>query len=183
MTDEHQPGLTLVYCIWLSPDDIFDMTTSNGIHDCSIVLFVIAERVQSAKRYRNAFEVIRQKVIDSISQATERRHRETVPGLTEELVAPSSYSLQPNMPFEVTDGSYEEFSRIIRDMTGEDLASAAAAGTSATASTLQANIDLSDNFQGESSSAMGFDYVPNNSGMFRFPATEYNVSFNGTHQN
>lgn len=89
------------------------MTTSNGIHDCSIVLFVIAERVQSAKKYRNSFEVIRQRVIDQISRAPERRSREAVPGLTAELT-PS------DMPFGVDNGSFEQFSRIITDMTGED---------------------------------------------------------------
>lgn len=61
-------GLTLVYCLWIWLDEIFDMTTSNSIHDCSIVLFVIAERVPSAKKCRNAFEVIRQRVIDQVSQ-------------------------------------------------------------------------------------------------------------------
>lgn len=98
------------------------MTTSNGIHDCSIVLFVIAERVQTAKKYRNAFEVIRQRVIDQISRAPERLSREAVPGLTAEL-APSAHSFQVDMPFGVDSGSFEQFSRIITDMTGEDFVS------------------------------------------------------------
>lgn len=95
------------------------MMTSNGIHDCSIVLFVIAERVQSATKYRNAFEVIRQRVIDQIAQAPERRPREAVTGLTAEL-APSAHTFEVNMPFEVDNGSFEQFSQIITDMTGED---------------------------------------------------------------
>lgn len=97
------------------------MTTSNGIHDCSIVLFVIAERVQSAKKYRNSFEVIRQRVIDQVSRAPERRSREAVPGLTAEL-APSAHSFQVDMPFGIDNGSFEQFSRIITDITGEDFA-------------------------------------------------------------
>ncbi|KAF7555653.1 hypothetical protein G7Z17_g1983 [Cylindrodendrum hubeiense] len=112
-------GLTLVYCFWISPEEIFDMTTSNGIHDCSIILFVIAERVPSAKKYRNAFEVIRQRVIDQISNAPERRAREAVAGLTEEL-APSAHLIQTSVPYEVDNCSFEEFSKIITDMTGED---------------------------------------------------------------
>lgn len=95
------------------------MVTSNGIHDCSIVLFVIAERVQSASKYRNAFEVIRQRVIDQIAQASERRPREAVAGLTAEL-APSAQAFEVNMPFEVDNSSFEQFSQIITDMTGED---------------------------------------------------------------
>ncbi|KFA54954.1 hypothetical protein S40293_02305 [Stachybotrys chartarum IBT 40293] len=115
-------GLTLVYCIWISPAEIFDMITSNGIHDCSILLFVIAERVLPAKKYRNAFEVIRQRVIDHISQEP-AAPREAMAGLTEEL-APSAQSFQVNMPFEVDNGSFEEFSQIITDMTGEEFAGA-----------------------------------------------------------
>jgi hypothetical protein len=120
-------GLTLVYCLWISPEEIFDSTTSNGIHDCSIVLFVIADRVPAAKRYRNAFEVIRQRVIDRISTAppTERRSRETVPGLTAELADSASYPFESsanssgNGHFNVDDGSFEQLSHIITDMTGE----------------------------------------------------------------
>lgn len=111
-----------MYCIWISPAEIFDMITSNGIHDCSILLFVIAERVLPAKKYRNAFEVIRQRVIDHISQER-AAPREAMAGLTEEL-APSAQSFQVNMPFEVDNGSFEEFSQIITDMTGEEFVGA-----------------------------------------------------------
>lgn len=136
------------------------MVTSNGIHDCSIVLFVIAERVHSAKRYRNAFEVIRQRVIDTISQAPERRRRrEAVPGLVEELVAPSSCSMQqPNMPFEVDDSSYEEFSRIIQDMTG--------GGCLSSMSTVQ----------GVDSGIADLVYDSGNSNLFEFTDVDYGPS-------
>ena len=112
-------GLTLVYCIWIAPDEIFDLTTSNGIHDCSILLFVIAERVEPAKKYRNAFEVIRQRVIDQISTAPERHSRQTVTGLTADL-APSTQTFQISQLFEVDNGSFEQFSQIITEMAGED---------------------------------------------------------------
>ncbi|KAF2703725.1 hypothetical protein K504DRAFT_417739 [Pleomassaria siparia CBS 279.74] len=123
-------GLTLVYCLWISPEDIFDSTTSNGIHDCSIVLFVIAERVPAAKKYRNAFEVIRQRVIDRISTKppAERRSRERVIGLTAELAVSASFSFETNRGsdagtrFDVDDGSLEQLSHILTDMTGEQFA-------------------------------------------------------------
>jgi hypothetical protein len=98
------------------------MATSDGIHDCSIVLFVIAERVPSAKKYRNAFEAIRQRVIDQISRAEppQRRSREAVPGLAARL-APEADLFEPSsMPFFADNGSFEEFSQIIMDMSGED---------------------------------------------------------------
>ncbi|KAH9902335.1 fungal-specific transcription factor domain-containing protein [Xylariomycetidae sp. FL2044] len=110
-------GLTLVYCIWISPDEIFDITTSNGIHDCSIVLFVIAERVRSAKKYRNAFEVIRQRVIDQVSDDSCRKPRRTMSGLVAEL-GPSVHSFELNQPFEVDHDSFEQFSQIISEMSG-----------------------------------------------------------------
>jgi hypothetical protein len=120
-------GLTLVYCLWISPEEIFDATTSNGIHDCSIVLFVIADRVPAAKKYRNAFEVIRQRVIDRISTTApaERRSRETVPGLTAELAASASYPFDAGQGsagdehFDVDEGSLEQLSYILTDMAGE----------------------------------------------------------------
>lgn len=107
-------GLTLAYCIWLSPDDVFDMTTSNGIHDCSVVLFVIAERVAAAKKYRNAFEAIRQRVIDHI-QNPKPQLREALPSLTTEL--PPRRSASGSMTFD--DESYEQISQIMADMAGE----------------------------------------------------------------
>ncbi|KAI0483343.1 fungal-specific transcription factor domain-containing protein [Xylariaceae sp. FL0804] len=110
-------GLTLVYCIWISPDDIFDITTSNGIHDCSIVLFVIAERVRTAKKYRNAFEVIRQRVIDQVSDGSSRKPRGVLSGLVAEL-GPSVHSFEVNRPFEVDHDSFEQFSQIISEMSG-----------------------------------------------------------------
>lgn len=119
-------GLTLVYCLWISPRDIFDATTSNGIHDCSIVLFVIAERVPAAKKYRNAFEVIRQRVIDRISEigVGEERSRESVPGLTADLAASGCYTIDSNFQygngaqFGVDDESLGQLSYILTDMAG-----------------------------------------------------------------
>jgi hypothetical protein len=119
-------GLTLVYCLWISPHDIFDATTSNGIHDCSIVMFVIAERVPAAKKYRNAFEVIRQRVIDRISESDldEVHSRETVKGLTADLAASGCYPIQSNFQYgtEVQFGVDEEalgqLSHILTDMAG-----------------------------------------------------------------
>lgn len=115
-------GLTLVYCIWISPDEIFDALTNTGINDCSIVLFVMAERVRMAKKYRNAFEVIRQRVIDNISNGNKANRREAVGGLAAQLQSAVT-SFEINQPFEVDDDSFEQFSFILADMTGETLQS------------------------------------------------------------
>ncbi|KAK0614756.1 hypothetical protein B0T14DRAFT_570656 [Immersiella caudata] len=99
-----EDGLALVYCIWISPDEIFNITTSNGIYDCSIILFVITERLQAAKKHRNAFEVICQRVIDRMSEAPVRKPRDAISGLMAELV-PSVNSFEIDMPFEVDNES------------------------------------------------------------------------------
>ncbi|EXJ80692.1 hypothetical protein A1O3_06976 [Capronia epimyces CBS 606.96] len=113
-------GLTLAYCIWNSPDKIFDLTTSNGIHDCSLVLFVIAERVHAAKKYRNAFEAIRQRLLDQIAHAPSIQPRDAAAsGMVTEPI-PAAPSFDVNMQFEVDNGGYEQFLSIITDITGED---------------------------------------------------------------
>lgn len=143
-------GLTLVYCIWISPDEIFDITTSNGIHDCTIVLFVIAERVRAAKKYRNAFEVIRQRVIDQISDGSSRQPRQTMSGLAAELQS-SMHSWEVNQPFEVDNDSFEQFSQIIQEMSGNHSES----------------VDSSSGVAGVCATGLGFE----------FPATETSASF------
>ncbi|KXJ85922.1 fungal-specific transcription factor domain-domain-containing protein [Microdochium bolleyi] len=113
-------GITLVYCLWISPVEVFDLATSNGIHDCSIVLFVISERVPAARKYRNAFEVIRQRVMDLLSDTrTPPQPRMAMPaGLANEL-ASSTESFVMDRPFGSNDLDFEQFSHIMSDMSGD----------------------------------------------------------------
>ncbi|KYG50212.1 hypothetical protein M433DRAFT_139318 [Acidomyces richmondensis BFW] len=60
-------GLTLVYCAWISPSDVYSSIVSNDINACSIVLFVITERWPAARKYRDTFEAVKQIVIDPLS--------------------------------------------------------------------------------------------------------------------
>lgn len=110
---------------------------SNGIHDCSVVLFVMAERVPAVKKYRNAFEAIRQRVIDHLAQSPRTGLREAVPGLTAQL-APSEPEAE-RMTFD--DGSYEQLSQIMADMAGEEWM-ATATGSSYTQSGETAGLDF-----------------------------------------
>lgn len=66
-------GLTLVYCIWLSPKEVYSITTSDDLNSCSIVLYVITERWPGARKYRDAFESIKQCVLDLISSSDQPR--------------------------------------------------------------------------------------------------------------
>lgn len=78
----------------------------------------MAERVPMAKKYRNAFEVIRQKVIDQIANGANPAPRETVGSLAEQLQSPV-YSFDANQPFDIGHDSYEQYWHIMNDMTGE----------------------------------------------------------------
>jgi hypothetical protein len=62
-------GLTLVYCTWLSPQEVFSITTSNDMNACSIVLYIITERWPGAKRYRDMYEAVKQSVLESIEES------------------------------------------------------------------------------------------------------------------
>ncbi|KUJ16071.1 uncharacterized protein LY89DRAFT_102668 [Mollisia scopiformis] len=46
-------GLTLVYCTWISPQEVFSIKTSSDMNACSIVLYIITERWPGAKKYRD----------------------------------------------------------------------------------------------------------------------------------
>lgn len=65
--------LTLLYCMWLSPKKVYNISTSNDLIACSIMLYVITKRWPGARKYRDAFESIRQCVLDLILSSEEPR--------------------------------------------------------------------------------------------------------------
>ncbi|OCT44052.1 Zn2/Cys6 DNA-binding protein [Cladophialophora carrionii] len=62
-------GLTIVYCTWIAPQEVFDIATSNDMMACSIVLYIITERWPAAKKYRDMYEEIMQSVVESIEES------------------------------------------------------------------------------------------------------------------
>lgn len=56
-------GLTLISCIWKSPEQALNMSTTNALSDCTIMLYVMAERWPTAGRYRDTFERLKQLVL------------------------------------------------------------------------------------------------------------------------
>jgi hypothetical protein len=103
-------GLTLLYCLWLAPKEVYTITTSNDLNACSIVLYVITERWPGARKYRDAFETIRQCVLDLI--ATSDQPRKPLSGLNADLRATLSdvQKLNPE--------GRSEFTRMMTDMVG-----------------------------------------------------------------
>lgn len=61
-------GLTLIYCTWLSPKQVFGLKSSNDLNACSIVLYIITERWPTARKYRDVFENLKQTVLESIEE-------------------------------------------------------------------------------------------------------------------
>jgi len=106
-------GLTLIYCTWISPEEVFSRSTSNDINACSIVLFVITERWPGARKYRDAFELVKHNVVDMIAEGRHQKPRQVIGVLKSGLGA----TLQPVEMGE--DGP--EFARIVTDMSGEQI--------------------------------------------------------------
>ncbi|RDW70997.1 hypothetical protein BP6252_07560 [Coleophoma cylindrospora] len=108
-------GLTLIYCTWVDPALVFNTTTSNDISACSIVLFVITERWRGARKYRNAFEVIKQNVIDLIAQGKHQGSRRPIVPFKTGLKS-TLHSMQGD------EDQQNECTRILTDMAGERIA-------------------------------------------------------------
>ncbi|KAK6063557.1 C6 transcription factor [Seiridium cupressi] len=61
-------GLTLLYCAWASPKKVLNISTSNDMNACSIVLYIVAERWPGARKHRDLYESIKQVVLESIEE-------------------------------------------------------------------------------------------------------------------
>lgn len=96
------PGLTLIYCMWHSPQDMAIPRATSAIHSCSSMLYVMAERWSPAQQYRNAFERVKDNIIQYISSQTDvsgdgfpasTLNAETHEALKEVFAAPGMESL------------------------------------------------------------------------------------------
>lgn len=104
-------GLTLLYCLWMSPATIYSTTTVNDLSACSVVLYVIAERWPGARRYRDAFETIKQNVLNLLEEGTNVTQRVPLPGLV-------TYGLQDLGVHGLHPEGKREYSKMISDMAG-----------------------------------------------------------------
>ena len=57
-------GFTLIYCVCTCPD-IYSAERVSDVGACSTVLYVITEQWASARKYRDAFEIVAEKMMDS----------------------------------------------------------------------------------------------------------------------
>ncbi|KAJ5151078.1 uncharacterized protein N7482_010330 [Penicillium canariense] len=51
-------GITLLYALWTHTDQVWSVRISNDIRACSTMLFVMGERAEWVKKYRDAFELL-----------------------------------------------------------------------------------------------------------------------------
>lgn len=63
-------GFTLIHCICAMPS-LYDVRCANDIGACSTVLYVISEQWPSARKYRDAFEVVAERTVDLTQQRTQ----------------------------------------------------------------------------------------------------------------
>jgi hypothetical protein len=107
-------GLTLIYCIWINPQEIFGINTSSGISACSIVLHVMAERWAGAKKYCDSFEFIQKCVLEFLG------HQQR-PAPRQELLE-NGEGLRESVEGLHMDGNgrFQCF-RMLDDIIGEDL--------------------------------------------------------------
>jgi hypothetical protein len=107
-------GLTLLYCIWAAPNEVFGISTSNGLDACSIVLYVIAERWVGARKFRDVFDVIKQAVMESIETGAEEPRR-SISGLRHHVLRALRNAGSNEMECQ------GEFSAMVNDMAVDEV--------------------------------------------------------------
>ena len=107
-------GLTLLYCAWLAPKEVFSISTSNDMNACSIVLYIIAERWPGAKKYRDVFETFKQTVMEAIQES------EFEPRRAIKRLRPSLKKTIDTM--DKGEEGLRDIQAMVADMTGETLA-------------------------------------------------------------
>ncbi|KAL1979669.1 hypothetical protein VTN96DRAFT_5396 [Rasamsonia emersonii] len=61
-------GLTLLYCLWANRENVnVYLTLFDDIRSCSTVLFVVAERWPTVRRFRDVFKVLARKMFQIVS--------------------------------------------------------------------------------------------------------------------
>lgn len=100
-------GLTILYCTWISPNELFTITNSNAMNACSIVLYIITERWPGAKRYRDMYEAVKGSVLESIEES-KYEPRRAIKRLNPDLLSAMSKN----------EEGREEVTQMVADMAG-----------------------------------------------------------------
>ncbi|KAJ5190825.1 uncharacterized protein N7498_009810 [Penicillium cinerascens] len=97
-------GLTMCFCVFRSPG-LWTPTISNDLRACSSALFVMAERNQKLKNYRDGLETIINRAMDFVQQASDAQksnqggiHTEEVTGFAQPSETTQSLEIQLHQP-------------------------------------------------------------------------------------
>ncbi|KAK8092038.1 hypothetical protein PG997_002399 [Apiospora hydei] len=115
-------GMALIYCVWTSPKDVLGINSSNDMNACSIVLYIITERLPVARKYRDIFETVKMMVSESIEENQYEARRP---------IAKLRSFIQAALPELDSDQDEEgKLSAMMSDMTGEPAPRSESASTS-----------------------------------------------------
>ncbi|EXJ82048.1 hypothetical protein A1O1_08117 [Capronia coronata CBS 617.96] len=109
-------GLTLVYCMWHDSSSSMSFRNLSALTDCSIILYVMAERWPPSRKYRDLFEAVKKSVIQAIEEG---KHipRTAVTSMKGDMQKPLQ-SLHDDTPM---DSVTDDLQQMISDMTGETI--------------------------------------------------------------
>ncbi|KFA70194.1 hypothetical protein S40285_04420 [Stachybotrys chlorohalonatus IBT 40285] len=107
-------GLTLIYCMWIDTTNSRAFNNHGALTDCSIMLYVMAERWQVGRKYRDLFELVKKSVLETIEEG-QHAPRSAVPSLKNGMQT-SLQQLQANT---VVENVADDLEQMISDMTGE----------------------------------------------------------------
>jgi hypothetical protein len=109
-------GLTLVYCLWHSSNSQPTFRSLNALNDCSIILYVMAERWSASRKYRDLFEAIKRSVIEAIEQGKHMSGK-ALPSMKSDMQRP----LEKLEPDETMQCVNDDLQQMMSDMMGEQV--------------------------------------------------------------
>ncbi|KAK7918220.1 transcriptional regulatory protein [Apiospora marii] len=143
-------GVTLVYCAWALPKEVASINASNDMNACSIVLYIITERLPAARKYRDIYETIKSMALESI-ETSQYQARRAITKLRP-CIQGALLALQSDQ-FDEQD----KLSAMLLDMTGEP---AALSEDAPSASAPAERRDADSPALGKSHSGLPLDGIP-----------------------
>jgi hypothetical protein len=100
--------------MWHDSTNSHAFRSVGALTDCSIILYVMAERWPTGRKYRDLFESVKKSVVDAIGEG---KHMPRIPvtAMTDDTKT-TLLDFQDNP---TTDSIYEDLEHMICDMTGQ----------------------------------------------------------------
>ncbi len=99
--------------MWLAPSEV--LNAINPLTDCSIILFIITERLPAARKYRDIFEQIRKSVMDLVARG---KHQSRQAVDMEAEVQEPLHTFDENI---LGNRGRDDFTHMINEMTGDNM--------------------------------------------------------------